>query len=58
MKHSHLIIIGVAAVAVGFVLANAPSGTGIYATPVGQTLANLYTATNNYATGQTAGTTS
>jgi hypothetical protein len=38
----HWLIIGAAALT-GFVLANAPTGTGIYSTPIGQTLANIYT---------------
>jgi hypothetical protein len=43
MNKKHLwIILGGAAL--GFYLANAKTGTGIYATPAGQTLANLYTA--------------
>lgn len=46
MKTHHLLIIGVGAAVLGFILANANSGTGIYATPVGQTLANLYVQAN------------
>lgn len=43
MSKHHLILAGAAAALVGFVLANAASGTGIYSTPIGQTLANIYT---------------
>lgn len=43
MNKHHLILAGLAGALVGFVLANAPSGTGIYATPVGSTLADIYT---------------
>jgi hypothetical protein len=51
MNHKHLwIALGIGA-AVGFYLANAQSGTGIYATPVGQTLANIYTSGNNAGSG-------
>ena len=43
MNKKHLwILLGGAAL--GFYLANAKSGTGIYATPIGATLANLYTS--------------
>ncbi len=41
-KHHYLIAIGVGIVA-GFVLANAPSGTGIYSSFAGQTASNIYT---------------
>jgi hypothetical protein len=43
MNKKHLLLIGLGAAGVAFVLANAPSGTGIYATPVGASLASVYT---------------
>lgn len=52
----HLFIVGGAAL-VGFVLANAPSGTGIYATPVGQSLANVYVKGSSFAGAAAATTT-
>jgi hypothetical protein len=51
MQYKHLwIALGIGA-AVGFYLANAQSGTGIYGTPVGQTLANIYVSGNNAGSG-------
>jgi hypothetical protein len=46
IKHQYLIAFGAAAV-VGFFLANAATGTGIYATPVGAIAANIYSAGNS-----------
>ena len=50
----HYLIAALAGAAIGFYLASAPTGTGIYASFVGQTAANLWTSGYSTATGTTA----
>lgn len=56
MNSKHYILIAVAVgVVAGFVLANAPTGTGIYGTPlIGQQAANIYVLGSQFGGGATA----